>query len=54
MGFIKKNDAEQMLTRYDTGTFLLRFSDSELGGLTVAWTGRKFYIKLNSNKAECI
>jgi len=39
MGFIRKSDAEEMLTRYATGTFLLRFSDSELGGLTVAWAG---------------
>lgn len=46
MGFIRKSDAEEMLTRYPTGTFLLRFSDSELGGLTVAWAGCKFYIKL--------
>lgn len=43
MGFIRKSDAEDMLTRYATGTFLLRFSDSELGGLTVAWAGCKFY-----------
>jgi len=42
MGFIRKSDAEEMLTRYATGTFLLRFSDSELGGLTVAWAGCKF------------
>jgi len=46
MGFIRKSDAEEMLTRYATGTFLLRFSDSELGGLTVAWAGCKFYIRL--------
>lgn len=46
MGFIRKSDAEEMLTRYATGTFLLRFSDSELGGLTVAWAGCKFYNKL--------
>lgn len=42
MGFIRKSDAEEMLTRFSTGTFLLRFSDSELGGLTVAWAGCKF------------
>ncbi|XP_026810349.1 signal transducer and activator of transcription 5B-like isoform X3 [Rhopalosiphum maidis] len=41
MGFIRKSEAEEMLTRYATGTFLLRFSDSELGGLTVAWTASK-------------
>ncbi|XP_022177846.1 signal transducer and activator of transcription 5A-like isoform X2 [Myzus persicae] len=43
MGFIRKSDAENMLTRYATGTFLLRFSDSELGGLTVAWTASNDY-----------
>lgn len=46
MGFIRKSDAEEMLTRYATGTFLLRFSDSELGGLTVAWAGCKLNISL--------
>jgi len=46
MGFIRKSDAEEMLTRYATGTFLLRFSDSELGGLTVAWAGCKFIINV--------
>lgn len=45
MGFIRKSDAEEMLTRYATGTFLLRFSDSELGGLTVAWAGCKLYFR---------
>ncbi|VVC45316.1 p53-like transcription factor, DNA-binding,STAT transcription factor, DNA-binding, subdomain,STAT [Cinara cedri] len=39
LGFIRKSEAEEMLTRYATGTFLLRFSDSELGGLTVACAG---------------
>jgi len=47
MGFIRKSDAEEMLTRYATGTFLLRFSDSELGGLTVAWAGCKLFISLD-------
>jgi len=50
MGFIRKSDAEEMLTRYATGTFLLRFSDSELGGLTVAWAGCKFYMSLDVMK----
>lgn len=49
MGFIRKSDAEEMLTRYATGTFLLRFSDSELGGLTVAWAGCKFFSKINNS-----
>lgn len=48
MGFIRKSDAEEILTRYATGTFLLRFSDSELGGLTVAWTACVLYIRVNN------
>ncbi|XP_061381963.1 signal transducer and activator of transcription 5B isoform X2 [Danaus plexippus] len=39
MGFIQKKQAEEMLSKCPPGTFLLRFSDSELGGITIAWTG---------------
>ena len=37
MGFISKPLAEQMLLEKHSGTFLLRFSDSELGGVTIAY-----------------
>merc|ERR1711971_352081 len=38
MGFISKPLAEQMLLEsVNSGTFLLRFSDSELGGVTIAY-----------------
>ncbi|XP_022902294.1 signal transducer and activator of transcription 5B isoform X2 [Onthophagus taurus] len=37
LGFVRKKDAEDMLQRLTSGTFLLRFSDSELGGVTIAW-----------------
>ncbi|XP_053622337.1 signal transducer and activator of transcription 5B isoform X3 [Plodia interpunctella] len=37
MGFIQKKQAEDMLSKCPPGTFLLRFSDSELGGITIAW-----------------
>ncbi|XP_060516517.1 signal transducer and activator of transcription 5B isoform X2 [Cylas formicarius] len=37
MGFIRKRQAEDMLASRPAGTFLLRFSDSELGGITIAW-----------------
>ncbi|KAF7282323.1 signal transducer and transcription activator Stat92E isoform X2 [Rhynchophorus ferrugineus] len=37
MGFVKKKTAEEMLSPCQSGTFLLRFSDSELGGITIAW-----------------
>lgn len=37
MGFVRKKQAESLLTSSPLGTFLLRFSDSELGGITIAW-----------------
>jgi len=36
-GFISKQDAQNWLKKYPRGTFLLRFSDSEIGGITIAW-----------------
>lgn len=42
MGFIRKKQAEEMLSACPNGTFLLRFSDSELGGVTIAWVSGKF------------
>ncbi|XP_052865654.1 signal transducer and transcription activator-like [Anopheles cruzii] len=37
IGFIHKSKAEDYLLKCSRGTFLLRFSDSELGGITIAW-----------------
>ncbi|CAB4065819.1 STAT5B [Lepeophtheirus salmonis] len=37
MGFISRHEAEDFLHKSQNGTFLIRFSDSELGGVTVAW-----------------
>ncbi|XP_050693053.1 signal transducer and activator of transcription 5B-like isoform X3 [Eriocheir sinensis] len=37
MGFVGRPQAEEMLKNSKSGTFLLRFSDSELGGVTIAW-----------------
>ncbi|GBN80881.1 Signal transducer and activator of transcription 5B [Araneus ventricosus] len=37
IGFIGRHQAEEMLLKKCTGTFLLRFSDSEAGGVTIAW-----------------
>lgn len=46
MGFVKKKYAEELLQNRPTGTFLLRFSDSELGGVTIAWvSGTVMYIR---------
>ena len=36
-GFITKQAAESLLMNKPSGTFLLRFSDSELGGVTIAY-----------------
>ena len=32
-----KNEAQQLLTQTQPGTFLVRFSDSEAGGVSVTW-----------------
>ncbi|XP_022249691.1 signal transducer and activator of transcription 5B-like isoform X2 [Limulus polyphemus] len=37
VGFISRRKAEEMLLKRPSGSFLLRFSDSELGGVTIAW-----------------
>lgn len=37
IGFIHKRTSEEILMKCTRGTFLLRFSDSELGGITIAW-----------------
>ena len=37
MGFVGKKKAEELLKDTPSGTFLLRLSDSELGGVTIAW-----------------
>jgi len=37
IGFVSRTQAEEMLSQCAPGTFLLRFSDSELGGVTIAW-----------------
>jgi len=37
MGFVSKQKADELLKSKDHGCFLLRFSDSELGGVTIAY-----------------
>ncbi|CAG5134283.1 unnamed protein product, partial [Candidula unifasciata] len=41
IGFVSKNQAQDWLSKQPMGTFLLRFSDSEIGGITIAWTGER-------------
>lgn len=37
LGFVSKTLAQDFLLTKPNGTFLLRFSDSEMGGITIAW-----------------
>lgn len=37
MGFVSKHKAEDLLMACNHGTYLLRYSDSELGGVTIAY-----------------
>lgn len=39
LGFISRKQTEELLLPCQPGTFLLRFSDTELGGVTIAWIG---------------
>lgn len=48
LGFVRKKQAEEMLSTCANGTFLMRFSDSELGGITIAWICGKISCNLMS------
>lgn len=48
LGFVNKQQAQDMLMSKPNGTFLLRFSDSEIGGITIAWVAE------NPNKAGTV
>ncbi|CAO1437199.1 unnamed protein product [Diamesa serratosioi] len=37
LGYISKQSAEELLKRYGPGTFILRFSESQLGALSIIW-----------------
>jgi len=43
VGFVGRLQTEDMLKQCKPGTFLLRFSDSELGGITIAWVGGNLF-----------
>lgn len=38
-GFVSKDKVQRMLQTCAPGTFILRFSDSAVGGITIAWIG---------------
>ena len=42
LGFVSRQEAEEFLKASEVGTFLIRFSDSELGGVTVAWSSCEY------------
>jgi len=46
VGFICKNESQEALIQKPGGSFLLRYSDSEIGGLTIAWVSE------NENKTK--
>jgi len=48
LGFVSRQQAEEYLRASEPGTFLIRFSDSELGGVTVAW----FSLNEDTNQKE--
>ena len=48
MGFVMKQEAEMILKQQQHGCFLLRYSDSELGGVTIA------YVKRSENQAPLV
>lgn len=40
LGFVEKKSSEEMISRCPPGTFLLRFSDSELGGVSITFVSQ--------------
>ena len=59
LGFISRQEAEDFLHKSENGTFLIRFSDSELGGVTVAWitvneTGIMYMNNAPNNIVGCV
>lgn len=45
IGFINKKQAEDTLKKYPGGTFLLRFSDSELGNICKIYVQLLLFVK---------
>lgn len=49
MGFVSKGKEKSLLKKKQRGTFLLRFSESVIGGITFSWvehdsTGELFFL----------
>lgn len=41
LGFVEKKISEDLISRCPVGTFLLRFSDSELGGVSISFVNQR-------------
>ena len=52
MGFVARTKAESLLQKQPPGTFLLRFSDSMRGGVSIAYKNRYTIGKLKPYKVE--
>ena len=42
-GFLDKTDAQKLLMSCSSGTFLIRFSEGDPGGISVAWVAGKWW-----------
>ena len=49
MGFVTKQAVEKMLEQQQNGCFILRFSDSELGGVVIAYVRKPEFRKYNDS-----
>ena len=44
-GFLTRQQTEEYLNKSPNGTFLIRFSDSEPGGVTIAWITGELHVE---------
>ena len=42
LGFLDKREAHEMLLRCQPGTFIVRFTESEPGGVSIVWVKSKY------------
>ena len=42
LGFLDKREAHKMLLRCQPGTFIVRFTESEPGGVSIVWVKSKY------------
>lgn len=54
MGFVSRHQAQELLMTKPVGTFLLRFSDSEIGGITIAWVGENDRGEIDRGRGELV